>query len=121
MLNVNNVEWLESRRKLGGGWPETYKGYQLKLKQLLDYIKTLGYEDITEFIEKKESDFSYLNLTELFEMLEDTEEAKKRTFFNSYAARSLKDSKGLIKILERGNLHLVDIGKKINHALSFEK
>ena len=46
------VEWLETRRKLKGGWPETYKGFTLKLQDLLKYLKSLNYDKITKFIEK---------------------------------------------------------------------
>lgn len=54
-------------------------------------------------------------------MLEGTKEAEARTLFNSYSAQSLKEGKALINVLEKSNLHLVDLGKKINHMLTFER
>jgi hypothetical protein len=54
-------------------------------------------------------------------MLEGTKEAEARTLFNSYSSQSLKECKALTGVLEKSNLHLVDIGKKINHSINFER
>ena len=52
--------------------------------------------------------------------METTKEAEERTFFNSYKSRSLSELGSIIKMLENGNMHLVDLGKKLNHILVFD-
>lgn len=62
-----------------------------------------------------------MDLKKLYTALEGTKEAEARTLFNSYSSKSLKDTKALMKVLEKTNLHLIDLGKKINHIINFER
>jgi len=53
-------------------------------------------------------------------MLENTKEANEKTLFGSYKAYSLKELRNILQVLEKGNLHLVDLGKKISSIHSFD-
>jgi hypothetical protein len=37
---------------LKAGWVASYQGYKLKLEKYLDYLMTLGYDEISEYIKK---------------------------------------------------------------------
>ncbi len=65
-------------------------------------------------------DFNYLDLLALFEKLKSTPEAEAKTLFGSYSSKLMKDVSGLIKVLERNNLHIADIGRQLSHIANFE-
>ncbi len=66
------------------------------------------------------SEFNYMALVELFEKLKATPEAQQTNLFGQYSAKSIKDVSSLIRLLEKKNLHLADVGKELSHLANFE-
>lgn len=59
-------------------------------------------------------------MLKLFEMLKATPEAEGKTLFGSYTSKLLKDISSLLKVLEKSNLHIADLGKLLSQYTSFE-
>lgn len=57
---------------------------------------------------------------ELFERLKATPEAQQKNLFGQYTAKSVKDVSALVRLLEKKNLHLADVGKELSHLVNFE-
>lgn len=65
-------------------------------------------------------DFNYLDLVKLFDLLKATPEAESKNLFGNYNSPLLKEISSLLKVLEKSNLHLADIGKQLSHLVNFE-
>lgn len=59
-------------------------------------------------------------MLELFEKLKQTPEAEAKTLFGYYSSPLMKEISSLIKVIEKGNLHLAEIAKQLSQWSNFE-
>ena len=112
-------EWLETRRKLEKDWVNALKGVHLKLKEIIESCKAKKYAKIDKFLEEKEQDLNFLDLQKLFELLKETPEADQKTFLGGYASPILKNVTALIKLMEKKNFNMADLGKQLSLLTNF--
>jgi hypothetical protein len=61
-----------------------------------------------------------LELLELFEVLKGSTEAESKNFFGQYNSKSMASVTGLIKVMEKSNLNLAELGKCLSQLGNFE-
>lgn len=65
-------------------------------------------------------EFNYCDLLELYEKLKLTPEADAKNLFGYYTSKIMKDLAGLIKVMEKSNLHLAELAKQLSQLSNFE-
>jgi hypothetical protein len=56
----------------------------------------------------------------LFELLKGSSEAESKNFFGQYNSKSMTSVSGLIKVMEKSNLNLAELGKCLSQLGNFE-
>lgn len=65
-------------------------------------------------------EFNFITLTELFEKLKETPEGQNTNMFGQYNSKLMKEIYSLLKVLDKKNLNMADIGKELSHLVNFE-
>ena len=77
-----------------------------------------------KIIDKNSNDDSNLSFVDYEKILDElirSPEGEQKNIFGSYSAKSIKDMQGLIKLMTRENLHLVNLSKVINQIIKFDR
>ena len=119
-------EWLVLRRKLDKYWGQQHKAIKLKQEKILKKIKTdlKNLEKVTKFFtsikSQEEKEINYINLLKLEKILINSEEGKKRNFFNQYSSQYIKDLQALVKIYKKKFIHIASLAQELNQKINHE-
>jgi len=69
---------------------------------------------------QKKADVHYSLCKKIFEILEQTDEAKERNLFGQYSAKTLKDWQSIIKGYESNNVHLGEAAEMLISSVKYE-
>ncbi|CAD8061492.1 unnamed protein product [Paramecium sonneborni] len=98
-------QWLQERNKLSQEWSKKYKALQLKQLEILGESK---------------SAYTFQDCFEELDKLKNSDEGTQKTIFGGFSSKSIKTMENLLKLYQKENLHLVNMGQALVQLLTYD-
>merc|ERR1719199_2321951 len=93
------VDWLTARRKLKEDWPTALRGIQAKAS--LAKENNLADEACRAFLAKHADELDFFKVQELWELIEKSDDGKKRNLIGQYQVPEVKAWKQVVDLYKR--------------------